>query len=53
MVVKVFFLLQSHFAALGIMFTKFIGFLSDMKDVLVFAKRVVQVMNFHLNLERI
>jgi hypothetical protein len=39
MVVKVFFLLQSHFAALGIMFTKFIGFLSDMKDILVFAKK--------------
>jgi hypothetical protein len=51
--VKVFFLLQSHFAAVASMFTRFIGFLSDMKEVLVFAKRVVQVMNFHLNLERI
>jgi len=49
-VVKVFFLLQSHFAASGSMFTRFIGFSSDMKEVLVFAKRVVQVMNFHLNL---
>jgi len=49
-VVKVFFLLQSHFAASGSMFTGFIGFSSDMKEVLVYAKRVVQVMNFHLNL---
>ena len=49
-VVKVFFLLQSHFAASGTMFTGFIGFSSDMKEVLVYAKRIVQVMNFHLNL---
>jgi hypothetical protein len=48
--VKVFFLLQFHFAALGSMFTMSIGFLSDMTEVVVYAKRVVQVMNFHLNL---
>jgi len=49
-VVKVFFLLQSHFAGSDSMFTRFIGFSSDMKEVLVYAKRVVQVMHLHLNL---
>jgi hypothetical protein len=43
MVVKVFFLLQSHFAGAGSGLTHFIGYASDMKEVLVSAKRIMQV----------
>jgi hypothetical protein len=56
-VVKVFFLLQSHFAGLGSRLTHFIGYASDMKEVLVTAKKIVQVTSskteFHLNYESI
>jgi hypothetical protein len=44
-VVKVFFLLQSHFAGIESRLTHFIGYASDMKEVLVSAKKIVQVMN--------
>ncbi|XP_021940877.1 activating signal cointegrator 1 complex subunit 3-like isoform X3 [Zootermopsis nevadensis] len=42
-VVKVFFLLQSHFAGLGCRLSHFIGYMSDMKEVLVSAKKIIQV----------
>jgi hypothetical protein len=55
---KVFLLLQSHFANLGSVLTSCIGYVSDMKEVVFSAKKIVQVMNsfkmyFHLYYESI
>jgi hypothetical protein len=56
-VVKVFFLLQSHFAGVGSCLTHCIGYASDMKEVLVSAKKLMQVTSskteFHLNYESV